>query len=163
MPRDWNHLPDPTPGATACPDCGAPIPGGLGACRALFHTGSFPPAPSMGIGRLMGDCYALQHLEPYCRTAKELIYHLASLCCGLEYGGNPAVYRALQRSIDGKVSEERPEPPARLGDLTILHLVEAGDSQEYAQRVTEWAHAVWAAYADHQERARQWVRRALGD
>ena len=166
MPRGWNHVPDPTPDATHCPDCGAPLPGGLGACRALFHElnagqGGFY-ASSLRLGRIMSDAYTLQHLEPYCRTAKELTYHLASLCCGLEYEGSPAVYKALQKSIDGKFVGERPTPPTHLGDLTVVHLSSAVDQEDYTRRIQEWAESVWEAYSDLQDSARAWVKRALG-
>ncbi|HEV2971951.1 MAG TPA: DUF5946 family protein [Pirellulales bacterium] len=164
MPRDWNHIPEPTPGASACPDCGARIDGGLGSCRAMFYAtnrGRFRPA-DMRLGRLLVDSYALQHLEPYCRSAKELTYHLASLCCGLEHDGNSAIYSALQRSIDGKFTAERPTPPQHLGDLTILHLSEAATEAEYVERTKAWARSVWDAYFDLHSLARDWVRRSMG-
>jgi hypothetical protein len=164
MPRVWNPIPEPTPGATACPDCGAPIDGGLGSCRATFHAINrerFRPT-NMRLGRLLVDSYALQHLEPYCHTAKELTYHLASLCCGLEHGGSAAIYAALQCSIDGKFTADRPTPPSHLGDLTILYVSEAATDTEYVGRVETWAGSVWGAYSDLHSMARDWVKRSMG-
>jgi hypothetical protein len=164
VPRDWNHLPDPSPGATACPDCGAPIDGGLASCRALFNEINRARFQSRAtrIGRMLVDCYALQHLEPYCHSAKELTYHLASLCSGLEFGGSSAIYAALQRSIEGKFVGERPIPPLHLGDLTILHVSEAASDAELVERAEEWASSVWTAYSDLQPLARDWVKRSMG-
>ncbi len=191
MTRDWNSLPDATPDATACPDCGAPILGGRRACRELYHrtnqqlqAGTWAglsetrPAGSTGSGqaslgetrpraaatgmrtvRLVVDSYALQHLDPYCRTAKELIYHIASLCCGLEFGGSPAIYTALQRSIEGHVHADRPTPPGNLGDLTILNVASALDDAERLNRIETWASSVWDAYRDLQSVGRDWIKR----
>ena len=89
----------------------------------------------MRIGRLLVDSYALQHLDPYCRTAKELIYHIASLCCGLEFGGSPAIYATLQRSIDGQFHAARPTPPGDLGDLTVVSLTDDTDDNDHIDRV----------------------------
>jgi hypothetical protein len=192
MTRDWNSLPDATPDATACPDCGAPIPGGRRACRELYHetnqrlqadtwprlsetrtarsTGSgqaslgetrphAAAAPMRSI-RLLVNSYALQHLDPYCRTAKELIYHIASLCCGLEFGGSPAIYAALHRSIEGQVHANRPTPPRNLGDLTILSVASAFDNAKRLERIESWAGSVWVAYCDLHGVGRNWIKRA---
>jgi hypothetical protein len=187
MTRDWNRLPDATPDATACPDCGAPIPGGRRACRAIYHDinlrfragtssglsetrparlGETRPrvaAATIRIGRLLVDSYALQHLDPYCRTAKELIYHIASLCCGLEFGGSTAIYAALQRSIDGAFRELRPTPPEHLGDLTIANLAATAKDTQCAQRIETWARSVWNAYSPLQPLARDWIKRAMAE
>jgi hypothetical protein len=162
--RDANYAPASTPDATACPDCGAPIVGGLRSCRALFNEINRERFQSRAarLGRLFVDSYALQHLEPYCRTAKELTYHLASLCCGLEHAGSPAIYAALQRSIEGKFIGERPTPPIRLGDLTILFVSEPKTEPEFVERVDAWARSVWSAYAILQPLARDWVKRSMG-
>ncbi len=185
MTRDWNRLPDTTPDATTCPDCGAPILAGRRACRELFHEvnqrlqadtwprlsetrpaslGETRPrvaAAAVRIGRLLVDSYALQHLDPYCRTAKELIYHIASLCCGLEFGGSPAIYATLQRSIDGHFQAARPTRPGDLGDLTIVILTDDTDDNDRIDRVEAWAQSVWDAYSNLQPLGRDWIKRVM--
>jgi hypothetical protein len=185
MTRDWNRLPDPTPDATACPDCGAPILGGRRACRELFHEvnqrlqadtwprlsetrpaslGETRPrvaAAAVRIGRLLVDSYALQHLDPYCRTAKELIYHIASLCCGLEFSRSAAIYAALQHSIDGPFPGDRPTPPLHLGKLTITSVSEAVTDADRVERIEAWARSVWDAYSELRNLGREWLKRAM--
>ncbi|GAC1654933.1 MAG: hypothetical protein NVS4B8_30120 [Herpetosiphon sp.] len=34
------------------------------------------------------DAYCMQHIEPYCHSAKSYAAHLTRLCCGIEYGGD---------------------------------------------------------------------------
>ena len=161
MPRRWDHVLDETPDVRECPDCGAPILGGRGACRAFFHSlnaATGGPPRSLRTMRLMTDCYALQHLDPFCRTAKELIYHLTSLCCGLEYDGSPAIYRALQQSVDGVFTGERPVPPGTLGAFTVLHLRGITTAEDLERRVDEWAQTIWQAWSVQQDAARGWIR-----
>lgn len=109
---------------------------------------------------MCSDSYALQHLEPFCRTAKELTYHLASLCCGLEFGGESVLYKALQRSFEGKFDGERPQPPDNLGALTIAHM-QGATTENRAERITEWARSVWEAFAEAQDAGRSRLKKVL--
>jgi hypothetical protein len=115
----------------------------------------------MRIGRLLVDSYALQHLDPYCRTAKELIYHIASMCCGLEFGGSAAIYAALQRSIDGPFRGDRPTPRRHLGDFTITSVSEAVTDADRVEHIEAWARSVWDAYSELRNLGRDWIERAM--
>ena len=69
-------------------------------CQALYDALAVPGAGALGlIARrdLAFDAYCMQHPETYCRSAKSYAAHLTRLCCGLEFGGDPRVYRAIQR------------------------------------------------------------------
>jgi hypothetical protein len=55
----------------------------------------------------------MEHLDPYCVSAKQFAAHLMGLCWGVEHGAGPAGYAAIPRWLDGNVSLERPHNPAR--------------------------------------------------
>jgi len=114
------------------------------------------------VQNLAFDAYCLQHPETYCRSAKSYAAHLTRLCCGLEYDGDPAVYAAIQRWLNGAVPLEKPEVLARRGTLTVADVARARDGQEYIERVRAWAENVWAAYATQHDRAHTWLRAAIG-
>lgn len=95
------------------------------------------------------------------RSAKSYAAHLTRLCCGLEWGGDPEVYAAIQRWLNGPVALEKPAAPDQRGRMTIVDLQEAHTVEEYRQRVRHWAQTVWDAYADQHELARLWMRAAL--
>ncbi len=103
----------------------------------------------------------MQHLEKYCRSAKSYAAHLCRLCCGVEYGGKPAIYAAIQQWLNGTVPIQKPETLAHLGDITIADVRAARTSEEHQQLVRAWAENVWQAYARQQDLARAWIKAAL--
>jgi hypothetical protein len=155
-----------------CPACGAPVAGGQAGCQALLdelNAQAYADARYGAVRDLAFDAYCMQHLERYCRSAKSYAAHLTRLCCGIEHAGDPAVYAAIQRWLNGAVALEKPEPPAHLGRLTIADVrgvarspQGARDAAEHARLVRAWAADVWAAYAAQHALARAWLRAARG-
>ncbi len=146
-----------------CADCGAVVAGGRAGCQALYHELATPAPGERGLGAqrdLAFDAYCLQHPDTYCRSAKSYAAHLTRLCCGLEHAGNPRVYRAIQRWLNGRVTLNKPPVLTERGRLTIADLRAARDSEAMQQLVRAWAEAIWQAYAPQHELARSWIREA---
>jgi hypothetical protein len=108
------------------------------------------------------DAYCMQHPEQYCRSAKSYVAHLARLCCGLEYGGDPKVYAAIRQSLDGTPALEKPPVPSYRGKMTVADLAVARNGEEHIQLVRQWAQSVWEAYTAQHAMAHSWIRAALG-
>ena len=148
-----------------CPDCGAQVSGGREGCQALFDalTARALNDPAYAALRdLALDTYCMQHPEKYCRSAKSYAAHLSRLCCGLEFGGDPRVYAAIQKWLNHPGSLAKPEVLPFFGHLTVTSVYQADSPQENLRRVRAWAEEVWTAYAPQQSLARDWVREALG-
>jgi len=150
-----------------CEGCGLVVPGGTSGCQALMDellARDFSDVLYFRVHRLMVDTYALQHPERYCASAKSLAAHLAGLCSILEFGGNRATGSdALRKSLDGgRMDLEKPEIPARRGELTIADVRGAAGPVAYGDAVERWARSTWDAYTPLQELARSWTEAALG-
>ena len=146
--------------AAHCPECGAPVAGGRAGCQALYDALAAPGAGELGLSArrdLAFDAYCMQHPDTYCRSAKSYAAHLTRLCCGLEYGGDPQVYRAIQRWLNGAVPLQKPAVLTERGQLTVADLQAAANSQEMARLAQAWAEAVWHAYSSQQDLAREWM------
>ena len=147
-----------------CPDCGAPGGGGRAGCQALFDAlglRAYSDLQYAAVQSLALDAYCMQHLERYCRSAKSYAAHLTRLCCGLEYGGDPAVYRAIQQWLNGPVDLVKPPILPQLGPMTVADVQAAGSGEAYVRLVREWARVVWEAYAVQHDLARGWIQAAL--
>ncbi len=148
-----------------CPDCGAPVAGGRAGCQALYDALVVPGSGMLGLSTrrdLAFDAYCMQHTDTYCRSAKSYVAHLTRLCSGLEFGGDPQVYRAIQRWLNGAVPLQKPEVLTERGQMTVADL-QATASLEETQRLAQaWAENVWQAYTPQHEMARVWIRLALG-
>ncbi|HMA33097.1 MAG TPA: DUF5946 family protein [Chloroflexia bacterium] len=148
-----------------CPECGGAVRGGQAGCQALFEglgAQAYSDLRLAAVHRLAVDTYCLQHIEPYCHSAKSYAAHLTGLCCGLEYGGQPTVYAAIQRWLNGPRRLEKPPVLWDRGPLTLVDVCAAGPGDAQPQRVREWASTVWAAYATQHDLARAWIAAALG-
>jgi hypothetical protein len=148
-----------------CFACGALVPGGRAGCQALWDqiaAQAYQDPSRASVHNLAFDSYCMQHPETYCHSAKSYAAHLTRLCCGLEYDGDPAIYAAIQRWLNGNVFLEKPEVLSRRGTLTITDVVNARDGQEYKEQVRAWAESVWTAYASQQGLARGWLKAATG-
>jgi hypothetical protein len=147
-----------------CPECGTAAPGGRAGCQALFDELATPVPGERGLGAqrdLAFDAYCMQHPDTYCRSAKSYAAHLTRLCCGVEHGGDPRVYRAIQRRLNGTVALAKPKVLAERGRLTIADLRGAGSPEELQRLAQAWAEDVWKAYTSQHELAREWVKSAL--
>jgi hypothetical protein len=157
---------EPGPDAADCPECGAPGVGGQAGCQALHDQLAllaYASLPIAALNTLAFDAYCMQHIEPYCHSAKSYAAHLTRLCCGMERDGDPIVYAALQRWLNGAIALDRPAVLAQRGDITIVSLLPATTPGELARLMGEWAASVWAAYASQHELARRWIALALGE
>jgi hypothetical protein len=149
--------------AEHCPECGAEVAGGRAGCQAMFDALVTPGAGPLGLSAerdLAFDAYCMQHPETYCKSAKSYAAHLMRLCCGLEFGGDPLVYRAIQRWLNGAVPLEKPEVLSARGTLTVADVQTAPDAAELERRVQAWADEVWLAYAAQHALAREWIGQA---
>lgn len=145
-----------------CPDCGAPA-AGREACQALWDEISARAYTDWNYGRtytLGFDAYCMQHPR-YIYSAKSYAAHLTRLCCGLEFDGNPKIYAAIRRWLDGRTALEKPAAVESTGSMTVADLQAAQTPAEHHQLVQVWAENVWAAYAAQHDQARTWIRQAL--
>ena len=157
-----NAAPEPDKDRAPCPECGALV-GGREACQALYteiSLGAYNFAQFAGMRDLAFDAYCMQHLDPYCLSAKSYAAHLTRLCCGLEYAGQPRVYSAIQAWLNGSIPLEKPAAPDRRGTITIADLGQPG-SDINAQIIQQWAENVWDAYKAQHSLAHQWIQAAL--
>ena len=147
-----------------CEFCGAIEVGGYDGCRSIFNqitAQSFSDAAHFAVHRAAVDCYALQHPEYFCASAKSYAAHLSGLCVAVEYNGSLEVNAAIQRWLSGPIKLLKPAVLIKRGDITVTHLQAATDVQDHIQRVHDWCRAVWLAYHDLQATARSYVEAAL--
>ncbi len=148
-----------------CPECGALVEGGRIGCQALFDdvtVKAFHDLHYAAVRDLAFDTYCMQHIEPYCHSAKSYAAHLTRLCCGIEYGGDGQVYAAIQKWLNGARSIEKPNVLKERGEITVATIQAAQAGDEQIQLIHRWVQTVWAAYAEQHELARTWIKEALG-
>lgn len=159
------HTTDRTAEGT-CPDCGAAVAGGRAGCQALWDelAARAYSDPLIAATHDLGfDAYCLQHADRYCRSVKSYAAHLTRLCCGLEHGGEPAVYAAINRWLSG--AGPAIEKPAELpgpGTMNIVDVGAARNCEEHSRLVRTWAASVWEAWKSQQPTARRWINAATG-
>jgi len=143
-----------------CPECGAPLPPEVGACRARFHDllaleSRIPGGPDEAAHYLAVTAYNLQHPSAFTTEAR------AHMLAGLEgaLSGELTVddvRRQTRRRYDGpkRVLRERGVAPGDPGNapvpgwptewpVTVAHALGAEPDQgSYHSRVREWAEAV---------------------
>jgi hypothetical protein len=122
---------------------------------------SFSSAAHFAVHRAAVDCYALQHPEYFCVSAKSYAAHLSGLCVAIEYNRSIEVNAAIQKWLNGPIDLQKPKVLIERGQLTILHLKDVIDAEERAQRVDEWCTDIWGAYAELHDTARSIVQAAL--
>lgn len=139
--------------------------GGRDGCQALYNELAMPGVGALALSArrdLAFDTYCMQHPDTYCRSAKSYAAHLTRLCCGLEYGGDQQVYRAIQRWLNGTVPLQKPTVLSARGQMTVADLHGASRPQEMGRMALAWAENVWQAYTSQQALARNWIRSARG-
>ncbi len=147
-----------------CPDCGAWVSGGREGCQAVYDGLSMRALDDFrySVSRdLAFDTYCMQHVEKYCLSAKSYVAHLTRLCCGMEYGGDLAVYAAIQRFLNRQPALVKPPILEYLGELTVVQAASVESPAAYQQQVRRWAECVWQAYQPQQALARAWIKQAL--
>jgi hypothetical protein len=151
------------PDRMVCPECGAAVDGGRAGCQAVWDelaARAYQNPAYASSYNLAFDTYCMQHPAKYCRSAKSYAAHLTRLCCGIEFNGDPDLYAAIQKWLNGSTPVEKPPLLARRGSLTVVELRSAANAAEYRVQVQVWAKNVWAAYASQHDLARRWIETA---
>lgn len=155
-----------------CIGCGALVPDSSGpthayigaspGCWAIYgeilarEYGEFRYPP---VHRLTVDAYAAQHPgTPSRRSIQSVAVHLIGLYLALELGFEaPKVTQVMGRLLKDPGIYVWLDPPARMGDITVLDVVRARDLAEHERLVNQWAQAVWQAWAVHHSTIRRWT------
>jgi hypothetical protein len=133
-------------------------------CQSIHHAIIMKEIETIRIyslHRVRVDAYCLQHPDIHLVSTKSFAAHLLGLCIATEYDSNPACYRAIQKWGYGNGELEKPPMLTAFGDLTIAHLLDAHDIDEFAVRVQEYAASVWKAYEVYHDLARAWLQKAM--
>jgi Family of unknown function (DUF5946) len=113
--------------------------------------------------RLTADAYPVQHPGvPSPQAIRSVAVHLVALCLQLERGLlSEELYAARQRVANlgkrGALDLRWLDPPATLGELTVLHVRGAQNPEEHTERVGEWARSVWEAWSPYHDTVRRWA------
>ncbi len=88
--------------------------------------------------------------------------HLVGLSLQMERDLRPEELYAAHKRMSSVAKEAKEdifwmEPPASLGELTILYVLEAKGPDEHGERVREWARSVWEAWSLHHETVCRWT------
>ena len=145
-----------------CHECGLAVEGGRVGCREIFDqiiARDFSDARYFSVHRLLVDCYALQHPNEFCRSAKSLAAHLVGLCWIIESHASAASGSPQLRDwLDGRRELDKPALPAERGEITIGDLPLDAAPDEWKDSVHGWGTAIWRAYGELQPLAREWLR-----
>lgn len=103
------------------------------------------------------DAYAAQHPgTPSRRSIQSVAVHLVRLHLAVERDLRPKrANAAMQWALSGARDFVWLDPPASLGEVTVLDVLEAKDPAEHAERVRQWARSVWDAWSPHHETVRR--------
>lgn len=111
--------------------------------------------------QLTVDAYAAQHPgEPSPQSARSVAVHLVALYMQIEHGPlDEDLYATRKRvsELGKRGGLAWLEPPASMGDVTVLDVQDAADPDEHAERAREWAASVWGAWSPHHETVRRWA------
>jgi hypothetical protein len=112
--------------------------------------------------RLSVDAYAVQHPgDPTPQTIQSVNVHLIALCLTLKRGYD---FEYATRMIGQIITRFKGqftwlEPPASLGEMTVLDVVKARDGSEHEQLVTAWARSALEAWSPHHPTINRWIDR----
>ena len=112
------------------------------------------------VHRLTVDAYAAQHPgTPSPQAVGSVGVHLIRLHLQLEHGLPHDRANAAMLHISSRLKKDFCwlDPPASLGELTVLHVRDASDSDDHGERVREWAASVWEAWSPHHGTVRLWA------
>jgi hypothetical protein len=158
---------------SSCPGCGIVLPEVVGPTHAYIGAS---PACWQRYGEVLlreysqvapwevhgttVDAYAAQHPgSPGPRATQSVALHLVALMLRLHDGVTDAGVR--QRLLAGAAASPPQglrwlEPPAHLGRLTILDVLER-DPDEHNEAVALWAGSVLEAWREHHATVRGWL------
>ena len=159
-----------------CPGCGALVPemegathryiGASSGCWAAFGEVSEKEYGDFRYARVHGltvDAYFAQHPgEPTPQAVRSVAVHLVGLHLQMERDLLPEELYAVHKRVSSIAKERKEEvfwlePPASLGETTILYVLGASGPDEHAERVREWARSAWEAWSPHHETVRRWA------
>jgi hypothetical protein len=107
------------------------------------------------------DAYAVQHPPNRDRRNRQSVaLHLMSLCLVLERDEHMGrATGAIAEHAKRHRGREFPwlEPPASLGEMTVLSVHAADDPEDHVRRVRAWAASVWNACSGYHPRVRGWL------
>lgn len=111
------------------------------------------------VHRLTVDTYAAQHPGVPSRQAiQSVAVHLISLFLLIERCFDfDHMTEAINRALKQRDNFVWLEPPAALGDITILDVQKAKNLKAHTRRVKKWAEAVWEAWAPHRATIQRWA------
>jgi len=161
-----------TAGTVRCPGCGAAVPdlpelrsdhlyvGAAPGCWAAYTEllgRQLSDPGSAGAHMLAVDAYMAQHPGAPGRQSSQSVWvHLVGLCLVVEHGFDVvASAQAKARVAAPGAAFDWLEPPASLGPVTVLDILEAPGGEEGAAAVRGWAESVWAAWSRHQTAVRR--------
>lgn len=158
--------------AESCPGCGAVVPDSGAApnpevnaspgCWATYGdvlAREYGEWGNPSIHRLTADTYAAQHVGSRSRkSVQSVAVHLLGLYLALERGVEPhRISQEIGRLVADPSAFRWLDPPAPLGQTTIVDVSEATSLRDHTSRVRRWALSVWEAWSDHHPTIRRWV------
>lgn len=110
------------------------------------------------IHRLTVDTYAVQHPGVNVPAARRSVgVHLSRLYLFLEVGRSmESVNDTMPTILMSKDKYAWLEPPAMLGTLNVLDVLNAKTNAEHDRQVRAWAKSVWKAWAVHHGTVGRW-------
>lgn len=129
----------------ATPGCWA----AFGAVQADEMTRyGYPPAH-----QLVVDAYMASHPGNYDdrRSRQSVVVHLVSICGLLERSWDVQRSREAMRRHVRKGDEFPAHERGPAGKLTVTHMTNTADVDEYAKRAHEWAEDVWQSWHTHHD------------
>ncbi len=152
--------------AALVPDIDGPIHPYIGASPGCWAIYGEVLAKEYGeyrhpfVHRLTVDAYAAQHPGmPSRQSIQSVAIHLISLFLIIERRFDFAkITEAIRRALKHRDRFVWLEPPASLGDITILDVQKARSLKEHIRRVQKWAESVWEAWAPHHAAIQGWAK-----
>ena len=145
-----------------CPGCGLDLPDAngshpyIGASSGCWKV--FGDVQLMGLHRLVGDAYAVQHPGvPGRRAIQSVGLHLMVLCLHFERDMTPEHATTVAQRILARPPDFRwLDPPSPNGVFTVADVADGWTP------ATDYIRSVWDAWARHHGQVREWVDAATG-
>jgi Family of unknown function (DUF5946) len=114
------------------------------------------------VHRLTVDAYAVQHPgKPSRQSIQSVAVHLIRLCHLLERELPPEkANAAMLTAARNKAHYVWLEPPAFLGELTVVDVEAAAGVEAHLSMVRQWAAQMWAVWSPHHAVVRGWASAA---
>ena len=157
---------------TPCIGCGALVPavegtahryiGASPGCWAILgevRAREYSDLQYAVVNGLTFNTYAVQHPgTPSRQSIQSVAVHLIGLYWALEHGYNFRMATdAMTRALTHREAFVWLDPPASLGEITILDVQKAKDAAEHIELVNQWARSVWEAWVAHHATIRRWA------